>query len=75
MAEKNVPFSQADLAALARSSAGQQLFTKLKQTNSHEIQRAMTLAASGDMNGAGAILAPLLADPNIKAMVDRLGGQ
>ena len=75
MAEKNVPLSQADLAALARSSAGQQLFTKLRQTNSHEIQRAMSLAASGDMAAAGAVLEPLLADPSIRTLVDQLGGR
>ena len=75
MAEKNVPFSMSDLAALARSPAGQALFSQLQQTNEDQLRRAMSLAASGDMNGAGAILAPLLADPNIKSMVDRLGGR
>ena len=75
MAEKNVPFSKADMAALARSPAGQALYVQLQQRNEADLRRAMTLAASGDMNGAGAVLAPLLADPNIKAMIDRLGGQ
>ena len=75
MAEKNVPFSMSDLAALARSPAGQALFSQLQQTNEARLRRAMSLAASGDMNGAGAILAPLLADPNIKSMVDHLGGR
>ena len=75
MAEKNIPFSKSDMAALARSSAGQALFTKLQQTNDAQLRRAMALAASGDMNGAGAVLAPLLADPNIRSMVEKLGGQ
>ena len=75
MAEKNIPFSKSDLAALARSPAGQALFAKLQQTDEAQLKRAMTLAASGDMNGAGALLAPLLADPTIKSMVERLGGQ
>ena len=75
MAEKNVPFSKSDLAALARSSAGQALYAQLQQHNEADLRRAMTLAASGDMNGAGAILAPLLADPAIRAMVEKLGGQ
>ena len=75
MDEKNVPFSRSDLAALARSPAGQALFSQLQQTNEAQLRRAMSLAASGDMNGAGAILAPLLADPNIRSMVDRLGGR
>ena len=75
MDEKNVSFSRSDLAALAKSPAGQALFATLQQTNEAQLRRAMSLAASGDMNGAGAILAPLLADPNIKAMVEKLGGQ
>ena len=75
MAEKNVPFSRSDLAALAKSPAGQALFATLQQTNEAQLRRAMSLAASGDINGAGAILAPLLADPNIRSMAERLGGQ
>ena len=75
MAEKNIPFSKSNLTALARSTAGQELFAKLQQTNDAQLRRAMSLAASGDMNGAGAILAPLLADPNIRSMVEKLGGQ
>ena len=75
MAEKNIPFSQSDLAALARSPAGQALFARLRQSNEAQLQQAMILAASGDMAGAGAVLAPLLSDPSIRAMVDRLGGK
>ena len=74
MAENNTQFSMEDLAALARSPAGQQLFARLRQSNSHQLQRAMSLAASGDMAAAGAVLEPLMADPTIRAMVDRLGG-
>lgn len=75
MAEKNVPFSKSDMAALARSPAGQALYAQLQQRNEADLRRAMTLAASGDMNGAGAILAPLLSDPAIRAMVEKIGGQ
>ena len=75
MAEKNIPFSKSDMAALARSPAGQALYAQLQQRNEADLRRAMSLAASGDMNGAGAILAPLLSDPAIRAMVENLGGQ
>ena len=75
MAEKNVPFSMSDLVALARSPAGQALFSQLQQTNETQLRRAMSLAASGDMAGVGAVLTPLLADPNIRSMVEKLGGQ
>lgn len=75
MAENNGQFSMEALTALARSPAGQQLFAKLRQSNSHELQRAMSLAASGDMAAAGAVLEPLLADPSIHTLVDQLGGR
>ena len=75
MAENNTQFSMEDLAALARSPAGQQLFARLRQANSSQLQQAMSLAASGDMAAAGAVLEPLMADPAIRAMVDRLGGR
>ena len=75
MAEKNVPISMSDLAALARSPAGQALYAQLQQSNEAQLRKAMSLAASGDMNGAGAVLAPVLADPSIKAMIEKLGGQ
>ena len=75
MVEKNGSFSMSDLAALARSPAGQALFSQLQQSNEAQLRRAMSLAASGDMNGAGAILAPMLADPKIRSMVEKLGGQ
>ena len=75
MAEKNNPFSASGLAALARSPDGRALFQHLQQTNDDQLRRAMALAASGDMAGAGALLAPLLDDPTIQAMVERLGGR
>ena len=74
MAEKNVPFSRSDLAALARSPDGRALFQQLQQADDDRLRRAMALAASGDMAGAGAMLAPLMNDPGIRAAVDRLGG-
>ena len=75
MAEKNNPFSRSDLAALARSPDGRALLQRLRQTDDDQLRRAMALAASGDMAGAGAVLAPLLADPGIRAILDRMGGQ
>ena len=68
-------FSMNDLTALAQSPAGRELYTQLMRSNEDALRRAMALAASGDMSGAGAILAPLLTDPRIRDMVGRLGGQ
>ena len=74
MADKMEQFSMEDLTALARSPAGRELFSALQRADSTQLHRAMALAASGDMNGAGAALAPLLSDPRIRAMVEQLGG-
>ena len=68
-------FSMNDLTALAKSPAGRELYAQLMRSNEDALRRAMALAASGDMSGAGAILAPLLSDPRIRDMVGRLGGQ
>ena len=68
-------FSMEDLTALAKSPTGRALYDQLQKSNEDALRRAMTLAASGDMSGAGAILAPLLSDPRIRDMVTRLGGQ
>ena len=75
MAEKNIPISKSDLAALAQSGAGQSLYTALRQSGDERLNRAMSLAASGDMAGAGAMLTPLLSDPKIRALVEQLGGR
>ena len=74
MADIPNQFSMNDLAALAKSAAGRELYAQLRHSNEDALRRAMNLAASGDMNGAGAILAPLLSDPRIRDMVGRLGG-
>ena len=75
MADKNTPFSMEDLAALARSPAGQALFTALQSQDSSALNRAMNLAASGDMKAAGAALSPLLSDPKVREIVGKLGGR
>ena len=75
MADNQNHFSMEDLTTLAKSAAGRELYAQLRQSNEDTLRRAMSLAASGDMNGAGAILAPLLSDPRIRDLVTRLGGQ
>ena len=75
MADNQNHFSMEDLTTLAKSAAGRELYAALQRSNQDALRRAMSLAASGDINGAGAILAPLLSDPGIRDMVTRLGGQ
>lgn len=74
MAEKFDQFSMQELSALAASPAGQQLLTILRQSGGTEVQQAMSKAAAGDMGGAKELLSPILADPQIRALLNRLGG-
>lgn len=75
MADNPNHFSMEDLTTLAKGSAGRELYAQLQRSHQDALRRAMALAAAGDMNGAGAILSPLLSDPRIRDMVTRLGGQ
>ena len=75
MAEKFDQFSTVDMMALAGSPAGQQLISLLRQAGGADLQNAMGRAAAGDMAGAKAMLAPLLADPRIQALLEQLGGR
>ena len=75
MAEKFEQFSKDDLMALAGSPAGQQLLTILQQSGGPEMQQALGKAAAGDLAGAKELLAPILADPQIRALLSRLGGK
>ena len=74
MAEKFDQFSMQELSALAASPAGQQLLTILRQSGGTEVQQAISKAAAGDMAGAKELLSPILADPQIRALLNRLGG-
>lgn len=75
MAEKFDQFSKEQLAALAASPAGQQLMAMLRQSDSDQMQQAAAKASAGDLAGAMSLLAPLLADPQVRALLDRLGGK
>lgn len=74
MAEKFDQFSTEDIMALANSPAGQQLLALLRQSGGSEIQQAMRKAASGDLAGAKQLLSPILSDPQVQALLGRLGG-
>ena len=75
MADKFEQFSTNDMMALASSPAGQQLLSLLQRSGGNQLQQAMGKAAAGDMNGAKALLAPLLADPDIQSLLQQLGGR
>ena len=75
MAEKFDQFSMTDMMALAQSPAGQQLLSLLRQSGGATVQQAMGKAAAGDLEGAKAVLAPMLADPRVQSLLGQLGGK
>ena len=67
--------SMQDALRLAKSEAGQQLFAALRAHNAPAMDRAMEQAAVGDYSQIKDTLSSLLASPEIKAMLEQLGGQ
>ena len=73
MAEKFDQISMEQIAALAASPAGQQLLAMIRQSGGSDLNRAAAKAAAGDLAGAKELLGPILEDPQIRAMLGRLG--
>lgn len=67
-------FSMQEAIRLAQSEAGQQLFALLRAQNSSAIDQAMSMAAAGDYTQAKQALSSLLSSPQVKAMLEQMGG-
>lgn len=67
--------SMQEAMRLAKSEAGQQLFAALRAHNAPAMDRAMEQAAAGDYSQLKGTLSSLLASPELKAMLEQLGGQ
>lgn len=68
-------FSAEQIAALAKSPAGQQLFAMLQNADSQKLAQAANQANAGNYDAAQNTLQSLLADPKIRALVQQLGGK
>ena len=75
MQKKSDNLSMQEALRLAKSEAGQQLFTTLRSQNGAAMERAMEQAAAGDYTQVKDTLASLLSSPEIKAMLEQLGRQ
>ncbi len=62
------------LMQLIRSPAGQQLMKLLQQQGGDALQTARNQAASGNFSQARDTLAPVLDTPQIRALLQQLGG-
>ena len=67
--------SMQEALRLAKSDAGKQLFAALKAQNGQAMDRAMAQATAGDYSQVKETLSSLLTSPEIKAMLEQIGGQ
>ena len=68
-------FSAEEAMRLAKTPAGQQLIAMLQKADTNAVKEAMTQAASGNMEQAKNALGPILASPEIRQLIQQLGGK
>ena len=74
MQKNSDDFSMQEAMRLAQSDAGQQLLKLLQQQNGTQLQQAMDQAAQGDYDQVKKTMASLLASPEVKALLNKMGG-
>lgn len=74
MQKKSDDFSIEKAMRLAKTPAGQQLIEALKKNDSGQLKSAMDLAASGDYSKAKEAMSAMLNSPEIKKLMEQLGG-
>ena len=75
MQKNSENFSMQDALRLAQSEKGQQLFAMLKAQNGDAMNKAMEQAATGNYDQVKDTLSALLSSPQLRAMLEQLGGQ
>jgi hypothetical protein len=75
MQKNSENFSMQDALRLAQSEKGQQLFAMLKAQNGDAMNKAMEQAATGSYDQVKDTLSALLSSPQLRAMLEQLGGQ
>lgn len=74
MQKNSEDFSMQEAMRLAKSPAGQQLLAMLQRSDTGELQKAMDQAAAGDYSQAKETMSSLLSSPEIKKLLEQLGG-
>lgn len=59
---------------LANTPEGKQLISLLQKNNPAAVQQAMQQASAGDYSQIAKTLAPLLASPEVRALIKQMGG-
>ena len=74
MQKNSNDFSMQEATRLARSPAGQQLLSKICQSNSAQMDEALQQFQAGNYDQAKQLLAPLLSSPELQELIRKLGG-
>lgn len=75
MMERKPNFSTEDVRRIANSADAQKLMTLLQRNNSEQLKNAMSQASAGDYAMVRKTLSDALADPEVRALLERIGGQ
>ena len=67
------PENMKEAMKLANSDAGRQLYELLKRTQGKQLQSAMDQAASGNYEEVKRTLSSLLADPEARKLLNKMG--
>ena len=73
MQQKPSDFSMQEAMRFVNSPAGQQLLALLKQSNDASLQKAMELAAKGDITQAKEALKSISQNPQVKQLLGKMG--
>ena len=73
-AEQPQNFSMEEAKKLAQSEAGQKLYSALQQSHGAQLRSAMEQASAGNYTEVKKALSELLNDPNIRDMMQKIGG-
>ena len=73
-ANSNEHFSMEQAMAFAGTPAGRQLLAIMQSKGNADLQKAKSLAESGNMKEAAKAMSSLLADPEVQKLLKQFGG-
>ena len=75
MQKNSQDFSMQEALRLAKSPAGQQLLAMLRSTDSDRLEKAAAEVSAGNYTDAGKTIRQLLSSPEIRKILDDMGGK
>lgn len=74
MDKNSANFSIDEIMRIANSPEGKRLLSMLQQADPKAIQKAMSLATQGNLDGAKKALEPITAAKDIQELMQQMGG-